>query len=104
MEKNEFDCDLAFDLLPLYLEGATGEESDRFLQNHLKTCESCRETYELMRGEMPVGDESFGEKPGRKPGRKHLSATAKLSMFVLCYFGAVVVFLILFGYMFIHGF
>lgn len=40
--KNNIDCSLVRDLLPLSLEGLAGEESQRFLQMHLQDCKRCQ--------------------------------------------------------------
>lgn len=54
MSKNYKDCDIVFDLLPLYVEEKTCEESNAYIQEHVKTCPSCKETLELMQKEIPV--------------------------------------------------
>ncbi len=43
------NCDIAFDLLPLYLDGKTGQESNAFMERHLSECKECRKNYELMK-------------------------------------------------------
>jgi len=48
MSKNYNDCDIALELLPLYIENKTGEESNLFVGKHLMECEECRQAYELM--------------------------------------------------------
>ncbi len=54
MDEKRKECELALDLLPLYLDGKTGEESDAFLAQHLKECENCRAVQELLRRELPL--------------------------------------------------
>lgn len=48
INKNQ-ECDIIEDLLPLYLDYATKEETNQFIQKHLEECESCRKDYELMK-------------------------------------------------------
>ncbi len=63
---SEISCNIIKDLLPLYIEGLTSEDSDEFIREHLQRCENCRQLYEEMKkdtcGEM-AGDEcrSFKE-------------------------------------------
>ena len=54
MSEKKKECALALDLLPLYLDGKTGEESSAFLAQHLKECENCRGVQELMRQELSL--------------------------------------------------
>lgn len=57
MSKNYNDCDIVFDLLPLYLDGKTGAESNVFVKEHLAGCPECREVHQFMSAELP------GKKP-----------------------------------------
>ncbi|MEC1526913.1 zf-HC2 domain-containing protein [Bacillus spizizenii] len=41
-------CFLVRDLLPLYLEGDCKRETEHVIKEHIKTCSSCREMYDMM--------------------------------------------------------
>ena len=41
-------CDIATDLLPLYMEQLTQKETNQWLKEHLFECEQCREMYQWM--------------------------------------------------------
>lgn len=41
-------CFLIRDLLPLYLEGDCKRETEHVIKEHLKTCGSCRDMYDMM--------------------------------------------------------
>ena len=109
MMRSDFDCKLAQDLLPLYLEGKTCKASNSFLQDHMDGCAECKEIYEWMQAEY-VDNENAGNKeisvgPGNLPHqKKRASVTDKLALLVLGYFIVIVIFLILFGYFMIWGF
>lgn len=45
-------CEMIRDLLPLYIDGLTSEESNGEIEKHLKTCKECRACYQEMAGEM----------------------------------------------------
>ena len=47
-------CDVIQDLLPLYCDGACSGESRHLVEEHLRECGQCRETYELMRSALPA--------------------------------------------------
>jgi len=42
------DCDIVLELLPLYLDGKTCEESNAFVREHLAECDQCKEVLQLM--------------------------------------------------------
>lgn len=45
-EKKE--CKIVQDLLPNYIEKVTTEETNNYIENHLKTCEECQKVYSSM--------------------------------------------------------
>ena len=46
---NEYEsCQIISDLLPLYIEGDCSEESRSLIEEHLQTCENCREQLRIM--------------------------------------------------------
>lgn len=49
----EEKCDIVMDLLPLYLDGKTSEESRVYIENHLKNCEACRQMLRDMSWDEP---------------------------------------------------
>lgn len=56
-------CEMIRDLLPLYIDGLTSEESNKEIDKHLKTCRECREYYREMTGEIseavPISEEEI---------------------------------------------
>ena len=54
MDKNQMEslhkCEIITDLLPIYLDGATQEETNCFIEEHLVACEMCKKNYEWMQG------------------------------------------------------
>jgi predicted anti-sigma-YlaC factor YlaD len=49
-------CFLIRDLLPLYIEGGCLPETTDFVEEHLQSCEECREMFELMNDPIDVKD------------------------------------------------
>ncbi len=45
-EKKE--CKIVQDLLPNYIEKVTTEETNGYIENHLKTCKECPKVYSTM--------------------------------------------------------
>lgn len=46
------DCKIVQDLLPNYIEKLTNEESNVFIQEHLKECKECKKTLENMQKDL----------------------------------------------------
>lgn len=42
-------CNIIRDLLPLYIEGLTSEESNKFIEEHVKECKDCSKLLEEMK-------------------------------------------------------
>ena len=40
--KEKRDCKIVQDLLPNYIENLTNEETNRFIEEHLKECPECQ--------------------------------------------------------------
>lgn len=60
--KEKRDCKLVQDLLPNYIDGLTNEETNKFIEEHLNTCEECRKMLENMQKEIDVTDNKREEK------------------------------------------
>lgn len=65
-------CEIIRDLMPMYLEGLTSEESNQAIAEHLDGCEPCKKMLEQMKQETTVKTEETKEKinPFRKFNRK----------------------------------
>ena len=82
MNKEIKSCDIVQELLPLYMEKRTGEESNQYVEKHLAECEECRENHKWMnmdysrqlKREVPSTDRQSNQ-VGKK--RKHLTPTNK---------------------------
>ena len=56
----KYECDIAMDLMPLYVDDLLSENSKIFVKNHIDSCESCKKYYEKLSSEIkiPVSRES----------------------------------------------
>lgn len=50
----KISCEIAQDLLPLYVDKLTSNESNILVNNHLKECEICNQIYNEMIEEIPI--------------------------------------------------
>lgn len=52
--KSKQTCALIKDLLALYVEKLTSEETNQIITSHLEECSSCRRTYNTMNDDIPM--------------------------------------------------
>lgn len=52
--KEKGDCKIVQDLLPNYIEKLTSEETNIFIEEHLKNCDECKKVLENMKNDFKV--------------------------------------------------
>ena len=62
-------CDIIKDLMPLYVEGLTSEETGREIEAHLEGCGECRDLYKRMKQEVEGGKDAGGSAKAGEIGR-----------------------------------
>ncbi len=72
MEK-KIECGIVYDLLPNYIEHVTNEYSNKFIENHLNTCEECKKLYDNLNNEMNTNSSTKAEINFFKKYKKHLN-------------------------------
>ena len=60
MADRPMGCGVIQDLLPLYVDGAAGEESRALVEEHLRSCSVCRRELEQLRGRVVLPPETDG--------------------------------------------
>lgn len=50
--KNEIQCSVVNDLLPLYADELTSEDTSSLIQAHLEECEACQKVYQAFKTEL----------------------------------------------------
>ena len=50
----EIKCTVIQDLLPLYVDEVVSDDTKSLVNEHLLTCENCRNEYEQMKGTLYV--------------------------------------------------
>lgn len=58
----ERDCKIVQDLLPNYIEKLTNEETNKFVEEHLKNCKDCKEIYDNMKKEIKTDTKTTEKK------------------------------------------
>ena len=80
--KEEKNCKIVQDLLPNYIENLTNEETNKFIEDHLKTCDKCKKIYESMKKDIAV-DNKGKEKRKVKFLKKYRNKLRILEMIIL---------------------
>lgn len=57
--KERKDCKIVQDLLPNYIEHLTSEETNKYIEEHLATCEECKKILKNMQKEMKTDGEKI---------------------------------------------
>lgn len=60
--KNNKDCKIVQDLLPNYIENLTNEETNNFIEEHLKNCNECQIILENMKKDLQNNSNNFDKK------------------------------------------
>ena len=50
----KYECDIVKDLMPLYIDDLLSENSKKFIEDHINTCESCKKYYEKLSKEVKI--------------------------------------------------
>lgn len=61
---HKIPCEVIQDLLPMYTDGLTSEETSREIQEHLEECGICREMYGRMKKEVEYSTPGAGKDQG----------------------------------------
>ena len=63
---NKLDCHVVKDLLPLYADGLTGEETSRDIKDHLDECKNCRAQFLAMTGQLAGEEQAEKEREDKE--------------------------------------
>ena len=94
---SNLQCDLVADLLPIYIDGKASEASKKFIEEHIKTCQDCKDLYEAMTADMPV------PVPEKSKRRFKLNPVIKIMLGVLGYLVVVILLAVIVTYILVNG-
>ena len=90
--KEKRDCKIIQDLLPSYIEKLTNEETNKYIEEHLKECDECKKVLENMKEDLKFDDEKRDDKEV-KYIKKFRNKMRILKFILLCIF---IIFIVLF--------
>ncbi len=77
------ECNIVKDLLPLYIEELCSEDSRQYVEQHLKTCEQCKESFTYLKySELCVEAVEKKEINAFKKLEKYISGRMMISYFL----------------------
>lgn len=79
-------CDIALELLPLYIEQKTGQDSNLFLTRHLAECKQCQKAYQMMIVDFSAREEKADPVTLRKKHKKKLFTSKRKKIIYLVLF------------------
>ncbi|MBR1592831.1 MAG: zf-HC2 domain-containing protein [Ruminococcus sp.] len=91
--QNEIPCGVIQDLMPLYNEGLCSEDSIMLVEEHLQTCEECREIY----GQLDIPTVRKQSEPSEAETFKKINKKLKSSKITKIMSAVLCVFLVIFG-------
>lgn len=60
--KNNKECDIVKDIIPIYIEKLTSTTTNEFIKKHIKECPQCREILENMEKNIKIDNDTNEEK------------------------------------------
>ena len=94
---SNFECDLVADLLPIYIDGKASDASKKFIEEHIKTCEECKEIYEAMTADMQLPN------PVKRKRRFKIPTLLKIFLGVLGYLFFAIIVVVIISYILANG-
>lgn len=91
--KEKRNCKIVQDLLPNYIENLTNEETNHFIEEHLKECPECQHIFDNMQKELKVNTTKRDER--EVTYMKKFSGKMKLLKFIIL--ALVIIYVIIVG-------
>ena len=86
------DCKIVQDLLPNYIEKLTDEETNKYIESHLRECNECKDMYDNMKKEFELNTNKIDNREVKYI--KKFSNKMKIMKFILLVIAAVFIFVI----------
>lgn len=58
----KIQCNIVKDLLPLYMDELTSEETNLWIRTHLEECSDCQKDYQMLKASLTTSDSVKNEK------------------------------------------
>ena len=91
----QYDCNIILDLLPLSIENMVTEETQEVIDQHLLTCESCRQIFEDMTRELDITSVKKNRKKKKRHKYKRKSLIKKCILGYLLFLALIMAFCVI---------
>lgn len=79
----KMDCEVIWDLMPLYIEDIANPKSRQLVESHCMECAACKEKMQSMSlKEYAIKDQGEGLKAFKKSYKKHIKAMIGIAIYV----------------------
>lgn len=82
-------CDIIKDLIPLYIEHMTSEETNNIIEEHISNCDECKKVYEEMSMDISLSNSENKEEKTGKSIKKEFTVKKILILYVLLLLGVI---------------
>lgn len=82
-------CDIIKDLIPLYIEHMTSEETNNIIEEHISNCDECKKVYEEMSMDISLSNSENKEEKTGKRIKKEFTVKKILILYVLLLLGVI---------------
>lgn len=94
----KIDCNIIRDLLPLYIDNLTSEQSNKTVEKHIEECEECRIMFNTLKNEITSKENNTKEDMWDKQSKKAIKRIKKRIMSLVVGTLVIGIILGLFGY------
>jgi len=94
---SKFECNLVADLLPIFLDGKSSEETKKLVNKHIESCPECKEMYIAMNADVSIKKEPVEKR------KRRIEPLVRVMIGVVCYVVIIVLLLVLFTIMHVEG-
>lgn len=91
--KEKRDCKVVQDLLPNYVEKLTNEETNKYIEEHIETCEECKKVLDNMKKEIEMPDEEKQKKEVKflKKYNRKIKILSGIILAIIIIYGIIVI-------------
>lgn len=91
--KEKRECKVVQDLLPNYVEKLTNEETNKYIEEHIETCEECKKVLENMKKEIKMPDEEKQKKEVKflKKYNRKIKILSGIILAIIIIYGIIVI-------------
>ena len=90
--KERKDCNIVQDLLPNYIENLTNDDTNEYIENHLKECNKCKKVLENMKKDYNINNKQKNQKEVKyiKKYSNHMKILKSIILIIILIYFAII--------------